>query len=64
MTVKTMSQNNSDDLSQPLTDVERRIIKAISSIRYGSVQVVLFDGRVVQVEKCEKERFDTKVGKT
>jgi hypothetical protein len=43
-------------------DVIRRIAKAISGVRYGSVEVVIQDSRVVQIERKEKFRFD-KVGR-
>jgi hypothetical protein len=33
------------------------ILKAIRSIRYGSVHLILQDGRVVQIEKTEKVRL-------
>ena len=33
------------------------IIKAIRSIRYGAVHLILQDGRVVQIEKTEKVRL-------
>lgn len=43
-----------------LNDVERYIIGAIKELQYGSVEVVIHDSRVVQVEKSEKRRFDNK----
>jgi len=33
------------------------ILKAIRSIRYGAVHLILQDGRVVQIEKTEKVRL-------
>jgi hypothetical protein len=33
------------------------VLKAIRSIRYGSVHLILQDGRVVQIEKTEKVRL-------
>ena len=39
-------------------DVLRRIAVAISGVRYGSVEVVIQDSRVVQIERKEKFRFD------
>ena len=33
------------------------ILKAIHSIRYGAVHLILQDGRVVQIEKTEKVRL-------
>lgn len=36
--------------------------KALRSIRYGSIELVIHDGRVVQLERCEKVRFETDPG--
>jgi hypothetical protein len=38
--------------------IYREILKAVQSIRYGSVEVVIHDGHVVQIERKEKVRFD------
>ena len=35
-----------------------QILKAIKSIRYGSVQIIIQDSRVVQIDKTEKIRFE------
>ena len=37
----------------PLTAIE----EAVRSIRYGTVQIVIQDGRIVQIEKTEKIRL-------
>ena len=42
-----------------LNDVEHYIIDAIKNIQYGSVEVMIHDSRIVQVEKSEKRRFDS-----
>jgi len=39
-------------------DILRRIASAISGVRFGSVEVVIQDSRVVQIERKEKFRFD------
>jgi hypothetical protein len=39
---------------------EREILEAVRAIRYGSVEVVIHDARVVQVIRTEKVRFDGK----
>ena len=36
---------------------ERTVRHAVRTLRYGSVEVVVHDGRVVQVETREKVRF-------
>jgi hypothetical protein len=37
---------------------ERAILDAVRSVRYGSVEVVIHDSRVVQVTRTEKIRLD------
>lgn len=38
-------------------EVERVLREALSSIRYGTVTLVIQDGRVIQVDKNEKIRM-------
>ncbi len=35
-----------------------QILKALKSIRYGYVQIIVQDSKVVQIDKTEKIRFD------
>jgi hypothetical protein len=35
---------------------------ALSAIRYGSIEIAIQDGRVVQIERREKVRFDRQTG--
>lgn len=35
----------------------RQIAEAASSIRYGSIEVVIHEGRIVQIERKEKIRI-------
>jgi len=39
----------------------RELRQALRSIRYGAIELVIHDGRVVQFERHEKVRFDTEV---
>lgn len=44
-------------METPPTDTTRlldRILAAVSSIRYGSVQIIIQDSKVVRIEKVEK----------
>ncbi len=41
-------------------DVEKHILDAISQIKFGAVEILIHDSRVVQIEKSEKVRFDDK----
>jgi hypothetical protein len=60
--MKTDSTLTSLRDAQPQTDsgdeILRRIANAISGVRFGSVEVVIQDSRVVQIERKEKFRFD------
>jgi hypothetical protein len=42
--------------------VEQHVLDAIRSLKYGAVEVLIHDSRVVQIEKTEKMRFDTPRG--
>ena len=39
----------------------RQILAALDGIRYGSVEIVVHDGRIVQIERREKVRLATEV---
>ena len=50
-------------MSQPIPDpwnrdLERLVREALSSIRFGTVSLVVQDGRVIQVDKSEKIRIN------
>jgi hypothetical protein len=36
----------------------RELVDALRSIRYGAIELVIHDGRVVQLERREKVRFE------
>jgi hypothetical protein len=38
-------------------EVARQILAALDGIRFGSVEIVLHDGRIVQIERREKIRL-------
>jgi len=39
--------------------IQQRILDALKGLRFGSVEVVIHDGKVVQIERREKVRIDT-----
>jgi hypothetical protein len=41
------------------TEIEDRILFALKGIRYGSVEIIVHDSKVVQIERKEKMRFDS-----
>ena len=52
--VDSQAESNGHDENEVLC----RIASAISGVRFGSVEVVIQDSRVVQIERKEKFRFD------
>lgn len=42
-------------------DIARRIFLALKGIRYGSVEIIIHDSRVFQIERREKVRLDEEV---
>jgi hypothetical protein len=38
------------------------IVQALKGIRYGAVEIVIHEGRVVQIERKEKVRLDSQNG--
>jgi len=39
--------------------IQQRVLDALKGLRFGSVEVVIHDGKVVQIERREKVRIDT-----
>lgn len=39
-----------------LSAIEEQILRAVTRIRYGSVEVTIHDSRIVQIEQKEKVR--------
>jgi len=42
----------------PSSEIVRKILQAVATVRYGSVEIVIQNARVVQIERKEKFRFD------
>jgi hypothetical protein len=43
-----------------LNDINEQIALAVEGIRFGSVEIVIHDGKVVQIERKEKLRFENR----
>lgn len=41
-----------------LNDIYEQIAVAVNGIKFGSVEIIIHDGKVVQIERKEKLRFD------
>jgi hypothetical protein len=39
-------------------DIEQQILRAVKNVRYGSVEIIIHDSKIVQIERKEKIRFD------
>jgi len=50
--------SSDDGVDDALKQVMREIVRAVRSVRYGSVEVVIQNSRVVQIERKEKFRLD------
>ena len=50
---------NGESLPGGITEEEaKKVLSALGGLRYGAVEVVVHDGRVVQIERKEKVRLD------
>ena len=52
------------DHSEPLLDRDQptwveTLLDAVRQLRFGSVEITVHDGRIVQIERKEKLRFET-----
>ncbi len=45
-------------------DIAHKILLAIKGLRYGSVEIIIHDSRIVQIERKEKIRVDTDSSRT
>jgi len=45
-------------ITEKLTEIEKRILEAIREVKYGTVEIIVHEGKVVQIEKSEKLRFN------
>jgi hypothetical protein len=50
------AQNRISDATEQ--ELEHQILFALKGIRYGSVEIVIHDSKVVQIERKEKFRFE------
>lgn len=49
------------DSNKPVNEVDEavtRLREALETIRFGSVEFIIHDGRVLQIDRKEKLRFD------
>ena len=49
---------NPSSEEEELRRIEREVLRGLREIRFGSVEIVIHEGRVVQIERREKVRLD------
>ncbi len=55
---ESIDKTSSTPGADPVTpEVVRRILRALSGIEYGSVQITIQDSNVIQIERSQKSRF-------
>lgn len=57
----TRSLKDEPNLQVSFEQILKDIVDDVSSLRYGSVQVQVKHGQVVQVERSEKRRYPSKL---
>lgn len=45
------------------TNVIIQIARAVNALRYGSVEIIVHDGRIVQIERREKLRLEASINR-
>ncbi len=58
MKLATKIQHTGVEIGKEDEKLVIQILKSIKGIRYGYVQIVVQDSKVVQIDKTEKIRFD------
>lgn len=56
MSVPLSTQDSSEPSADPM--IAEAILLALKGIRFGSVEIIVHDSKVVQIERKEKRRFD------
>ena len=56
-----MAQTNN---TQNIDDAVLQVVKAIQTLKYGSVEITVHEGRITQIEKREKLRIGSVNQKT
>jgi hypothetical protein len=53
-----MADTRKFDKEEKITDIGNQIAVALQGIRFGSVEIIIHDSKVVQIERKEKLHFD------
>ena len=60
----TPQQHSNGLVDETHRQLTQQILRALQEIRYGSVEIVIHDSKVVQIERKEKIRIDTDSSRT
>lgn len=55
----TLNTNNTKQ-TQVKIEMINHITSILQGIRFGSLEIIIHDGKIVQIERKEKTRFDAK----
>ena len=55
----TPLQDSNTFVDETHRQLTQQILRALQEIRYGSVEIIIHDSKVVQIERKEKIRIDT-----
>jgi hypothetical protein len=55
----TPMQHPNGLVDETRSHLTQKILRALQEIRYGSVEIIIHDSKVVQIERREKIRIDT-----
>ncbi len=39
-----------------------RIVESVEGLQYGHIQIIIHDGKIVQIDRLERQRFDQQPG--
>lgn len=53
-----LSRPRNTELDSQQSGTNAEILAAIQTVRFGTVRIIIQDGRVVQIEKTEKVRLE------
>lgn len=51
------AEHNLADGEDALQEAMEEILRSIKNVRFGSIEIIIHDSRVVQIERKEKMRF-------
>lgn len=60
----TPMQHSNGLVDETHSHLTQKILRALQDIRYGSVEIIIHDSRIVQIERKEKIRIDTDSSRT